>query len=192
MLSHQKIIDTDFNMCSVDECSKLVEEILQKEPKLEKLLLKPSGGRIDIRCRKCDENGPEGKHARAFLQTGPVEVVLCSNRLKASALREVIVHEGTHAYDFSNGRCDFDTCMGLAYSEVRAARDAECAGFYPFEWLRENCIRNHATKSTACLVPNYSEASKCVDAVFDTAIKDLSPVPIPLIKTDNAIIEKKH
>jgi len=59
-------------------------------------------------------------------------------------------------YDYSSGRCDFSSCLGLAYSEVRAAREAECssdAEYFITEYFRHRCIKNSAIRSTEVL--NY-------------------------------------
>ena len=164
-------------MCSVDECSHLVNAILTKNPHLSALLVNPSTGRnVPIACRKCSDKGAEGK-CRAFLQREPLEIVLCTNKLRASHIEEVVAHESTHAYDLTHRRVDLDTGLGLAYSEVRAARNAECSGWYPFESLlgmKERCIRKIATLSTAVVFP-HDDAAKCVEVVFDKAMEDHSP-----------------
>ena len=67
------------------------------------------------------------------------------------------------------------TCDGLAASEVRAAREAECSGEFPLQWLRDRCIKQRATASTANLFPS-SEASKSVEKVFTSAVADLDPL----------------
>ena len=80
---------------------------------------------VDVICRSCLTSGPEGS-ARAFVQAPPLSIVLCSDRLTAAEIPEVIVHELTHVYDIASKKLDFAACDDLAYSEVRAARDAEC------------------------------------------------------------------
>ena len=81
-----------------------------------------------------------------------------------------------HAYDYVKSRCDFETCEGLAYTEVRAAREAECANHFPaISWLQNQCIKGNAIRSTASIFP-VVEASRCVDTVFDVAVKDQAPL----------------
>ena len=46
---------------------------------------------------------------------------------------EALTHELVHAVDHAHDRCKFATCEGLAFSEVRAARDAECDKHFYFE-----------------------------------------------------------
>ena len=63
----------------------------------------------------------------------------------------------------------------MAFSEVRAAREAECAQrFFPFEFMRKDCVRSHAIESTANLFPRTA-ATNCVDSVLTAAMKDLEP-----------------
>ena len=117
--------------------------------------------------------------ARAFLvDSDPLQIVLCSNRLKTSEVEEVVTHELVHAFDYTYSRCNFDSCEGLAYSEVRAAREAECANTsaFPFQlsWFKSQCIRYHASRSTSSLFPSL-EAAKCVDTVLSAAMSDLAP-----------------
>jgi hypothetical protein len=105
-------------------------------------------------------------------------VVLCVNELADSDIEEAVVHELVHAYDYSKKRCDFSSCLGLAYSEVRAAREAECSGKFASQWLKNQCIRNRAVLSTANLYPR--SAKSCVDSVFDDALKDMGGVDLEI------------
>jgi len=159
---------------SVSACEEKVKELRASSSRFKSLL---AGIKADVTvsCRPCSLDNSEGS-ARALLKSWPLlEIVLCTNRLEREKVEEVFVHELVHAYDYTNGKCNFDTCMGLAYSEVRAAREAECAGYFPFEWLKTQCIRHRATKSTANLFKEKDQAAKCVDAVLKEAIADKSP-----------------
>ncbi|KAJ1437285.1 peptidase M76, partial [Ochromonadaceae sp. CCMP2298] len=132
-------------------------------------------------CRQCEVSGVEGK-SRAFITEHPHEIVLCVNRLPGrAALREALTHEGVHAFDYANGRCDFSSCDGLAYTEVRAAREGECADLsnalhtLPLvgPWLKQSCIKSRAAASTGNLFPG--DARSCVERVFLSALADLHP-----------------
>lgn len=150
-------------------CQDIVSN-LEKDPRIEKLL-KSMVNRPKIDCKSCSSDGVEGK-ARAYLTTN--EIVLCQNRLYGKdAISEALVHELIHAYDYDLKRTDFSTCEGLAYSEVRAAREAECNSNFPIQWLRDNCIYNHAGRSTANLHP--SDGYRCVRKVYIEAMNDKSP-----------------
>ena len=73
-------------------------------------------------------------------------------------------------------RVDFSSCEGLAYTEVRAAREAECKGYYiyPFEnWAKKKCVSFYASRSTCNIFPD--KGSSCVNKIIDEAMKDLSP-----------------
>ena len=63
---------------------------------------------------------------------------------------------------FSNNRCDFRYCDGLAYAEIRAARYAECKGPFMFEWMRDRCIKDTATSSTKNF---FADAESCVKSM---------------------------
>ena len=86
-------------------------------------------------------------------------------------IEEAVVHELIHAFDYTTHRCDFHTCEGLAYTEIRAAREAECGPLakshrsggsfgdlwlpsVAMEWWRQRCVRDHAVRSTANMYPN--------------------------------------
>lgn len=57
-------------------------------------------GALNIICRACHSNGPEGG-ARAFLASDG-SITLCSNRLYSKKqVANTLVHELTHAYDVS-------------------------------------------------------------------------------------------
>lgn len=153
------------------KCESHVLDLLERNTELKKIL---SDRQISptISCRPCAGGAEAG--AKAFLMSNPMEIVLCTNRLRNSDDVEVaLTHETMHLFDAHHNRCDFGTCEGLAYSEVRAARQAECKGFFPFEFFRERCIKNHATKSTANIFPR--NARDCVDQVYETAMKDSEP-----------------
>lgn len=131
-----------------------------------------TAAQVPISCQTCDDDGVEGD-AFAYIKSKPVEIILCSNRLKTEKLlHQALAHEATHAYDFLHKRCDFYTCDGLAYSEVRAARNAECASRWP-PFLRKYCAQELAEKSTNNLYPNQGKA--CVARVFDRAYEDNEP-----------------
>ena len=101
-----------------------------------------------VTCRNCDDIKEKG--AKAFIVSGnPMEVVVCLNRnVQTKDISISLIHEMIHAYDYVLNRCDFNTCKGLAFTEVRAARYAECNG-EKINYFRNNCIKKHAINSTA-------------------------------------------
>jgi hypothetical protein len=154
-------------MSTSADCSKIVQEFRASDPKLKELLSDAA-----VFCRNC--TAPEEVGARAYI-TDLGDIVLCSNKLRTKQhIKEALLHEGTHAFDFTNSRCDFGTCEGLAHSEVRAAREAECSGYYPFQWLRDRCIKEVAVNSTANMF-GKAKAVACVDKVFTEAMADTAP-----------------
>jgi len=168
--------------CSVSVCEEAVKA-LRSATKLAKLM---GGGSalstMKITCRPCSTHGPEGGARAVLVDSDPLEIVLCINRLAGKAeIDEVVVHELIHVYDHSTRRCDLTSCEGLAYSEVRAAREAECNRFFPFEWLKSECVKHNATRSTKNLFPR--DAAKCVDDVFLRAFEDHAPFDAPQSET---------
>jgi len=107
------------------------------------------------------------------LNNNELEIIICTDKNKEKDIVELLRHETIHAYDYIYHRYDFNSCDGLASTEVRAAREGECNSKFPIQWLKEACVRNHAIRSTANIYPN--SASKCVNTVFYNAMKDLEP-----------------
>lgn len=129
---------------------------------------------VSISCQQCSSTGPEGG-ARAFVRgPHPLSVVLCSNRLQSSAeVQEVLVHELIHVYDMHVRGLDFHDCHQLAYSEVRAARDAECRGSLN-RFTMSYCVKERAGHATNNMFP-HQEGRNCVGRVLDSALADRSP-----------------
>ena len=162
--------------CSIEKCQSVLADIYRSSVRVNEILNNLSTRPI-ISCQDCSIAASDvNKSTRAVLRdTFPLEISICCNRVKESEIEEVIIHELIHAYDYSKGRCDFSTCPGLAYSEVRAALEAECAkGYFPFEFMRQSCVRDVAIRSTSNLFPKGA-ATSCVDAVLSQAMKDLEP-----------------
>lgn len=163
--------------CSVNVCREVVETLCKSSSRILELTTSIPG-RPHISCQDCTKSSNDiNSTSRAVIRDSfPLEIVLCCDRLSTGKIEEVLIHELIHAYDYSKNRCNFSTCTGLAYSEIRAAREAECrGGFYPFLFMRDICVREKAIKSTANLF-SKSEATTCVNAVFSEAMSDLEPI----------------
>lgn len=128
---------------------------------------------VSIACQQCSNTGPEGG-ARAYVRgPNPLSIVLCSNRLhNASEVQEVLVHELIHVYDMRRG-LDFHDCHQLAYSEVRAARDAECRSSLN-RFTLSYCVKERAGHATNNMFP-HQEGRNCVGRVLEAALADRSP-----------------
>mmetsp|Transcript_13418 Transcript_13418/g.37763 ORF Transcript_13418/g.37763 Transcript_13418/m.37763 type:complete len:464 (-) Transcript_13418:499-1890(-) len=103
---------------------------------------------IELKCRRCETTGPEAG-ARAFLMgPEPLSIVLCHNRIHSDAdeVEEILTHELIHLYDVQTLQLDLADCETVAYSEVRAAREAECARGV-VEAAREAAAATAANKS---------------------------------------------
>jgi hypothetical protein len=198
-------------MCnSTSDCEAWVQKIVSSDKFIQRLL--SNGNEIrdgtngkppsKIVCRECESTGIEGT-ARGFVTLNKneshLDIVICTNRISSQKeIHEILKHEAIHAFDFANNKktCDFSTCEGLAYSEIRAAREAECArsstgtgsvvpvSLFPQlvrEFLskkclerQERCVKAAAIRATSNLFPK-DRAEECVNKVFAEAFVDLSP-----------------
>jgi Peptidase M76 family len=127
---------------------------------------------LKIECRPCGTTGPEGG-ARAFVMgPSPLSIVLCSNRLglhSPEEMEQVLVHELIHVYDVIQLKLDLRSCVNLAYSEIRAARDAECHD----SWFPQSCIQKKAMTATLNLFPQ--QGGSCISQVYNEAMADRRP-----------------
>jgi hypothetical protein len=165
---------------TTDLCYTLLHEAVKDET-IKKLLSSTDSGDkgIGIECRPCGADGAEG-NARAFCQRNPWSVTLCTNRLvNLDDIRESLRHELVHVFDFSSKRYDYTNCKGLAASEIRAAREAECVGRFAFGFLKERCIRTHAERSTANIFPK--DAESCIAAMYAICSFHHSTAPQPAL-----------
>jgi hypothetical protein len=144
----------------------------QPLPVATSAITKP-GIELQITCKKCGNDGPEGG-ARAY-EKGPypLSIVLCSNRLsRKEEIDEVLVHELMHVYDVHYRNWDLTNCYTLAKSEVRAAREAECADA-SLSFTKRYCAKEKARVATKNMFPDLG--NKCVAAVFEEAMADKAP-----------------
>ncbi len=129
---------------------------------------------IELKCRRCASTGPEAG-ARAFLMgPQPLSVIVCHNRVQSerAELEEILTHELVHLFDVQTLQLDLQRCENLAYSEVRAAKAAECRdSWHPH--LQSYCVRQKAICATNNLFP--IEGRSCIQKVFDHAFADNRP-----------------
>jgi hypothetical protein len=107
----------------------------------------------------------------------PLSIVACTNRLTPNhkdEMAEVLTHELLHAYDVKRLQLDFTDCESMAYSEVRAAREAECANW---NMMKEYCVNQKAIAATHNLFP--ATGRNCVRQVFSAAYADKRPFDQP-------------
>ena len=67
---------------------------------------------------------------------------------------------------------DLRDCQQLAYSEIRAAREAECSHSLT-SFTANICVKDKATVATKNMF--VEDGRKCVCDVFETAMGDLGP-----------------
>jgi hypothetical protein len=115
--------------------------------------------------------GPEPAPALAPASAGAFftgdGVTLLYDRMRSRAdVETLLAHELTHARDSLVSGLDLGACGGLACSEVRAARAAECADRWDVLGARRRCAREVATTS-ARMAFGAADGPQCVAAVFD-------------------------
>jgi Peptidase M76 family len=122
------------------------------------------------------------------------------SKLAEAEMSEILTHELTHIYDVRQLHLDLTSCHDLAYSEVRAAREAECASLTaaaaattaaatdtssPFMFssssshnyrnnAQKECVQSTATAATHNLFA-LKQAQSCVQSVLDRAYADHRP-----------------
>jgi len=139
---------------------------------------------LSIMCKVCGTEGPEGS-ARAFVRgPSPLSIILCSNRLPTqNDIAEVLTHELIHVYDVHTRKWDLTDCNTLAKSEVRAAREAECADA-SLNFTKRFCVRNKSGVATKNMFPG-KKGRDCVGRVFEEAMQDFVPFDGDDKKRDN-------
>ena len=154
---------------------------------------------IKIECRPCDTTGPEQGARALIMGPDPLSIVACTNRLERNnrqEMNEILTHELLHAYDVSKLRLEFRDCESAAYSEVRAAREAECyvatntntsststsssasnkARRFLLQspkFLTDFCIKQKAIAATQNVFP--TQGRTCVTKVMNAAMADPRP-----------------
>ena len=115
---------------------------------------------------------------------------------------EIITHELIHIYDVRQLHLNLVKCHDLAYSEIRAAREAECSRYNPvinhspppppppdptsprlqhqYQHFHD-CVRTRATTATKNIFPSF-RAHQCIRNVYTAAMADVRP----LVPNDNS------
>lgn len=153
-------------------CDNIVSELLLSNQKFVKLK-ETIQGNINIKCNICKPNGIEG-NARAYLADDPLEITICSNRVQnRSDIEEALTHELIHAFDYSNKRYDLRSCEGLASSEIRANKFAECKDIIFPSIFKNACAGINGSRCTANIFP--TTGWMCTANVYNHAIYDDAP-----------------
>ncbi|ETV83556.1 hypothetical protein, variant 1 [Aphanomyces astaci] len=126
---------------------------------------------LEFICLDCKSEGVEGK-ARAFFASPPA-IVLCANRLNTTEdVKEVVVHELIHAYDYTVRNMDLTQPAVLACSEVRSARESECFEkaqalckdpqlsmvLHGCDWWVKKCVKQNAIHATSVSATSMSSS----------------------------------
>ena len=134
----------------------------------------------EFECKRCDDININEQNIKAYLlqynnSEKPNKIVICTNSNSSSSdLKVALKHELIHAYDLSNQRYDFDDCHGLANTEIRAAREADCNHrYFPFDFMKKACIIDKASTSTNSIFKGRGR--DCVKEVYDSAMRNNEP-----------------
>jgi len=126
-------------------------------------------------------------------------IVMCANALHSrQEVREALRHELVHAFDHCVSQRDLAEPYGLACSEIRAAREAECRdNFHNLmgeifckkvvradaysdtqdnmicRQLKESCAKHYATLSVRAVFPQ--NGLRCVREQFGPCYSDFAP-----------------
>ncbi|KAK1745590.1 hypothetical protein QTG54_003514 [Skeletonema marinoi] len=109
---------------------------------------KPTLTTIAIECQQCGSDTRAEAGARAYVK-GPEPLSMSCKK-----------------------RMDLTNCKELAYSEIRAAREAECGNSLT-AYTQLICVKDKATVATKNMFPDEGRA--CVCNVFDEAMNDHTP-----------------
>ena len=154
--------------------------------------LKPFGpDAMPILCTDCPKGGAVGAARAFFAETGADRttscITVCANRLRTAAdVREALTHELVHAYDWhQRGAQSLASCEGLACSEVRAHREAECAKYacLPIgaSFATNACVKRKATSATQVRRAPCSPAAPHPHPTRPTTIAQMRTLSLTLL-----------
>jgi len=94
-------------------------------------------------------------------------ITILHDRVSSRAdIEQLLVHELVHAVDYHVSKLDLSSCGGLACSEVRAAKFAECHASWELGGVKKRCASNFAKISTR-MVFGPTDGPHCVDYVLN-------------------------
>ena len=129
-----------------------------------------------------------------------------NRKMMIQEMDEIITHELIHIYDVRQLHLNLVHCNDLAYSEIRAAREAECSSFntttvpsiirnsqsrnhqqdrYHQKQLND-CVRTRATTATKNIFPSF-RAHQCIHNVYKEAMADLRPFATTTTHNNNNV-----
>ena len=159
-------------------CQKVIKH-MKDDPHIS-LLLNNIQLPPQFECKNCDNININEQNIKAYLlqynnKEKPNKIILCTDSNSSSShLKVALKHELIHAYDLSNKRYDFEDCHGLAHTEIRAAREADCnQHYFLFDFMKEACIIDKASSSTNSIYKGRGR--ECVKEVYDSAMRDNEP-----------------
>jgi hypothetical protein len=150
---------------------------------------------IPLICRPCAWTGQESK-VRAFVTDNPMTMVFCNGRCE-NDLETILVHELTHLFDVHRLHLNLRECHDLAYSEIRAAKFAECHRQHDRSPVVDGtssnhhhtttngndvakvakCIRRRAQAATSMAMPQQEPQAvkSCIEDAYHRAMRDNRP-----------------
>ena len=166
-------------------CEAMVE-IAKSDPCVKRLreAMRVAGCPISDLNFSCEDCPPRGN---GYFSPTSRTVVLCQNNIsRQSLMTRTLTHELVHAFDFCRRHgVDPDSLKHAACTEIRAYNlDGGCSPTSPLkkmEYVRQGAVTSIQSWSGV----TRAEARAAVDQVFDTCVKDRTPLgPAPYSKTD--------
>jgi len=173
-------------------CSELVEQALEKCPKVAKLreALLRLGRDVPITCMHCPEAKPGQSQVAGGYMTDSGKIIMCQNwaAQMPDEVPNTIAHELIHAYDDARTKLDWTNLVHHACTEIRAAnlsgdctfgRELNRSKLNPLNIRKsgQSCIRRRAAISVAMnpACPSEKLADAAVDKAWDLCFADHAP-----------------
>lgn len=133
------------------------------------------------------------------LSNAVFKVVLCENNVAPPQIREVMLHETFHAYDYCRAKIDDSDCNHIACTEVNSETSmklganqffkirannlsGQCAwsneikrGHYAIRRQHRECVKRRAMLTLESIPHCRGKSKEAVDRVFDRCYADKEP-----------------
>lgn len=132
-----------------------------------------------VSCELCD-------NCTAGFDPDTKQIILCYNQsLNREQIKDAMMHEMIHMFDYCRFKFDFDNIEHVACSEIRAANLSFCSIYdrlrfgdsWNFKKSHRNCVRDVAFKSVKAYSPETEDSKlhEIIDKVFIHCYNDLEP-----------------
>lgn len=172
-----------------ETCLNLSEQALRRHPRTQFLVqaIEKLGCPLPkslLRCQKCTESRATGGFT--LDKEGKPTVVLCEDvpiMGQKRVMQATVAHELVHAYDACRIKADFNNCLHLACTEVRASNlSGEChwvmemdRGHFNISKQQEACVKRRAQLSLEGHPECRERAAEFVRAAWAPCSEDTEP-----------------